>query len=93
MQWSDVRAAYPEQWLIVEALEAYTTEDHQRHLARISVVEQCPDGNSAFRRYRQLHESYPERELYFVHTSRPELTILERQWLGIRKPYGTATER
>lgn len=85
MQWSDIRAAYPDQWLIVEALEAFTTPDQQRHLSCLSVVERCSDGGNALSRYRQLHQQYPERELYFVHTSRSELSIIERQWLGIRR--------
>ena len=84
MQWSHIREAYPEQWLIIEALEAFTTPDQKRQLSRLSVVEQCSDGLNAFLRYRQLHLAYPERELYFVHTSRSELNILERQWLGVR---------
>ena len=83
MQWSDIRTAYPDQWLIVEALEAFTTTDQHRHLSRLSVVEQCSDGNNALARYRQLHQQYPERELYFVHTSRSELDIIER---SARKP-------
>jgi hypothetical protein len=48
-------------------------------------VEVCPDGKAAMQRYRRLHRQYPDRELYFVHTSRPELDIIERQWLGIRR--------
>jgi len=85
MQWENIRTAYPEQWLIVEALEAFTTPEQYRQLSRLSVIEQCSDGLNAFSRYRQLHAVHPEREFYFVHTSRPELTIIERQWLGVRR--------
>ncbi|HID50949.1 MAG TPA: hypothetical protein EYP41_02785 [Anaerolineae bacterium] len=84
MNWSEIRAAYPEQWLIVEALEAHTTADNQRIPDRLAVIETCPDGSSAMQRYRELHLEYPQREFYFVHTSRENLTIRERQWLGIR---------
>lgn len=93
MQWSEIRTAYPDQWLIVEALEAHTTESRERKLDSISVVEQCTDGSNAFARYRQLHNSFPERELYFVHTSRSDLRIREQQWLGIRKRHESAAER
>lgn len=92
MQWSDIRTAYPDQWLIVEALEAFTTADQRRHLSSLSVIEQCSDGSNAFSRYRQLHLQYPERELYFAHTSRVELNIIERQWLGIRRLHGSVAE-
>jgi hypothetical protein len=30
--------------------------------------------------YRQWHQPFPVREVYFVHTSREELDIRERQW-------------
>ena len=27
MKWSEIRTSYPDHWLVVEALEAHTTED------------------------------------------------------------------
>lgn len=83
MKWNDVRQHYPHQWLIIEALEARTI-DKQRILDRVAVVETCPDGTIAIRRYQELHKQYPQRELYFVHTQRQELDIVERRWVGIR---------
>ena len=85
MNWSDIRATYPEQWLIVEALEAHTTEDSQRLFDRLAVIETCVDGKTAMQRYRELHQEHPQREFYFIHTSRKELIIHERHWLGIRR--------
>lgn len=85
MEWSKVRQTYPDQWLVVEALEAQTMTNSQRHIKRLAVVEPCTDGRSAMQSYRRLHQQYPEREFYFVHTSREELDIRERQWLGIRR--------
>ncbi|HSB72157.1 MAG TPA: hypothetical protein VLT62_22745 [Candidatus Methylomirabilis sp.] len=85
MLWPEVRNAYPSQWLVVEALEAQTMAGNRRRLGRLAVIESCPDGNTAFQRYRHLHQEYPAREFYFVHTSREELDIRERQWLGIRR--------
>ena len=84
MLWPDIRNAYPNQWLIVEALEAHTTSEHQRQLDRLAVIEVCENGLSVMGRYRKLHQEYPQREFYFVHTSREELEIQERQWHGIR---------
>jgi hypothetical protein len=66
-----------------EALQAHNTGD-QRELDRLAVVEECAGGTIAFQRYQDLHLQYPEREYYFVHTSRARLAILERRWLGIR---------
>ena len=47
----------------------------------------------ALRRYRELHAKYPRREFYYVHTDRPELDILERQWVGIRRGNAVRLER
>jgi hypothetical protein len=86
MIWSEVREAYPEQWLIIEALVAQT-KNNQRQLERIAVIESCPDGSTALQRYRQLRQQYPDREFYYVHTQREQLEIRERQWLGVRRSY------
>ena len=80
-----MRVAYPDQWLIIEALSAYTTLKHVRVIERLSVIEQCINGAAAFTHYRALHQQVPEREFYFVHTSRTELKIQEVQWLGVRR--------
>ena len=85
MTWNEIREIYTNQWLIIEALEAHTTSDNQRVLNRLAVIETCSDGSDAMQRYRQLHQIYPQREFYFVHTSRKELDIRERQWHGIRR--------
>ena len=50
MIWSDIRQAYPQQWLIVEALEANTTPENRRILERLAVIDTCADGNSAMQR-------------------------------------------
>lgn len=34
--------------------------------------------------YGELHHLDPQRELYVLHTDRPDLDIEERRWLGIR---------
>ena len=84
MHWSDVRTTYPSQWLVIEALQAHS-EGNRRILNRIAVVEVCPDSVTAMQTYRRLHQRYPLREFYFVHTSRASLDIEERRWVGIRR--------
>ena len=93
MQWFEIRDAYPNEWLIIEALQAHTTTSHQRQLDKIAVVERCSDGGSAMQSYRHLHQQYPVREFYFVHTSREELDIREQQWLGIRRNDAVISDR
>lgn len=92
MHWSEVRKAYPNQWLVVEALQAHTTQEHRRCIDRIAVVDHCSDGSAALDSYRRLHQQYPSREFYFVHTSREELDIREQQWLGIRRSHAHRAE-
>ena len=90
MQWPEIRKVYPDQWLVIEALEAHTTPDRHRVLDRLAVVERCLDGAAAFQSYRRLHHQYPQREFDPVHTSREELKIEERRWVGIRRVHATA---
>lgn len=84
MEWNEVREIHPDQWLIIEAIETHT-DDQQRFLDKIAVVERCPDGAAAMKRYRQLHQVHPLREFYFIHTSRKEIDILERHWAGVQR--------
>ena len=89
MQWPEIRNAYPDQWLVIEALEAHTTPDRHRILDRLAVVDRCSDGAAAFQVYRRLHQQYPQREFYSVHTSNEEFEIEERPWSGIRRAHET----
>ena len=91
MQWSQVRKTYPEQWLVIEAIEAHS-EKNRRLLDQIAVVEVCPNGTVAMQRYRHLHQQYPQREFYFAHTGREQLDIRERHWLGVRRGHALNAE-
>ena len=39
-----------------------------RYLDHLTVVEERPDGKAAIKRYRPLHQQYPEREFYFIYS-------------------------
>jgi hypothetical protein len=41
MRWTEVRAAHPDQWLVIEALDPHSENDH-RVFDRIAVIETCP---------------------------------------------------
>lgn len=92
MTWDEIRAVYPEQWLVIEALAAHTQTNHVRCLDNIVVLEQCQGGSEALTRYQKLHHDNPRRELYFVHTGRAELEIREQQWIGIRGTYAASNQ-
>lgn len=83
MVWQDIREHYPQQWLLIEAIKAHS-QANKRILDQLAVVGTFPDSVSAMQGYAQLHREAPERELYVFHTSRAELDVTERQWLGIR---------
>jgi len=78
MRWTDVCAAYPCQWLVVEALECHV-EVHgdacRRVLDRLEVIELCADGRAAMHRYRELKRQLPNKQLCFIHTSYPALEL------------------
>jgi hypothetical protein len=83
MQWAEIRAQYPDEWLLVEAIVAHS-EASRRIVEQLAVIGHFPDSAVAMHSYQQLHQAAPERELYVLHTSREALEITERRWLGIR---------
>ncbi len=83
MHWSEIRRHYPDEWLLIEAIEARSENGH-RILEDIAVVAAFSDSVAAMKRYGRLHHEAPQRELYVCHTKREDLEIRERRWLGIR---------
>lgn len=83
MQWQEIRQHYPQQWLLLEAIQAHT-EANKRILDQLAVLETFTDSVTAMKRYAQLHHDLPDREFYVFHTGREALDITERIWLGIR---------
>lgn len=82
MKWQDIQVAYPNAWLVVEAIQSHQ-EDNLFVPDDLAVVETCCNGADAFAAYRRRHRANPEREWLFVHTSRPHLRVEQRPWLGI----------
>ena len=83
MPWSEIRERYPHQWLLLEATEAHSSGG-QRILESLTVLETCPDGLSAMRKYGEIHAQDPHRELYVLHTDRETVEIEEVHWAGVR---------
>ena len=84
MKWEDVRADYPDQWVVFEALHACSGPESIRHVDDVAVLHRCGDGGEAMAVYRRLHRDNPGKEFYFVHTSREDLDIEEHVWVGAR---------
>jgi hypothetical protein len=83
MRWNEIRASYPEQWVLVEALDAHS-EPNRRVVESMALLETFVDSPTAWKAYSKLHKENPQRELYIAHTSQPQLEIMERSWLGVR---------
>jgi hypothetical protein len=84
MEWQLIREHHPQQWLLLEAIKAHS-HAKKRVLEQLAVIGAFPDSVSAMQGYAQLHREAPKRELYVFHTSRAELDVTEREWLGIRE--------
>lgn len=84
MLWQEIRDQYPHRWLLVEAVAA-RSEDGERKLDDLAVVDTFPDAHAAMGSYLARHRRSPERELYVLHTDRERLDIAEREWTGLRR--------
>lgn len=83
MSWDEIRALYPEKWVVVEALVA-RTEGDRRVIDSLVVTFVGNDGQAAWRAYAELHGREPERELLVLHTARETLDITVKRWCGLR---------
>ena len=83
MTYPEIRQAHPNIWLLLEASKAHT-QDEYRILEDLAVLNVFETSFDALKAYRELHHVHPNRELYVVHSSKPEIIIKERVWLGIR---------
>lgn len=83
MNWETVRIHFPDQWILLEAIEAHS-DNGRRIIDRISVINKYDQSKEALNEYKMLHSQEPSRELYVAHTSKEELKIIERRWLGVR---------
>ncbi|WP_138417319.1 hypothetical protein [Aquibacillus sediminis] len=84
MLWGEVRKAYPDKWVVFEAIEAHSDSNY-RIVDEIAVIDSFDDSMDAFRRHNELQKKKTNRELYFFHTSREDLDIYEKKWTGLRK--------
>lgn len=85
MKWEDVRQAFPNEWILIEAIEAFTNDENERILVDIVPIEKFSDSPKAMRAYQELHRESPTREFYVLHTSRIEPKIMEKRWVGVRR--------
>ncbi len=84
MVWEDVKKLFPSQWLLIEAVDAYT-DGPNRIIQQVAVIESFnEDSKKALRKYLDLHKVHKDREYYVVHTSKDQLNFEELKWVGVR---------
>lgn len=85
MKWEEVRQAFPEQWVLIEAVQAYTNEESERILEEVTPLKKFSNSPDAMKTYQDLHRGNPTRELYVLHTNREDPHIIEKKWVGVRR--------
>ncbi|WP_047985878.1 hypothetical protein [Ornithinibacillus californiensis] len=84
MKWEQVRKQYPEQWVLVEAISAYS-ENSTRYVEELSIISNFSDSTIAWKEYKKLHLAEPSREYYIFHTDHETLDIKEEKFIGVRR--------
>jgi len=74
MTWQELRTLYPEQWVLVEAIEA-ATQNGQRIIANLHLIGDFDNWHKAWEQYKVLHRIDRQREYYVLHTSKQTLDI------------------
>ncbi|GAX90014.1 hypothetical protein [Effusibacillus lacus] len=82
MKWQEVQERFPDEWIVFEAVKAHS-EDGHRCVDELIVIDRYNDSLDAMRRYKELHRDNPQKEYYFLHTSRRELRFQEI-WAGVK---------
>jgi len=83
MKWNAIRIKHPNTWTLVEATVAHS-ENKMRVLDELEVIGVFEESPSALKQYKAEHHNNPMRELFVLHTSRENIDVEERRWVGIR---------
>jgi hypothetical protein len=84
MKWEQVREQFPEQWVLVEAISAYS-KNSIRYLEELSVISKFPESTLAWKEYKKLHLAEPSREYYIFHTDHETIEVKEQKFIGVRR--------
>jgi hypothetical protein len=84
VKWEQVREQFPEQWVLVEAISAYS-ENNIRYLEEVAVISNFSDSTLAWKEYKKLHLADRSREYYIFHTDHKTIEIKEQKFMGVRR--------
>jgi len=57
MKWEDVCQAFPNQWLLIEVVEAYTNDENERVLVGVTPLNRFSTSTAAMNAYQQMHKT------------------------------------
>jgi hypothetical protein len=79
VKWEQIRENYPEQWVLVEAIFAYS-KNSIRYFEELSFISNFPDSTLAWKEYKKLHLADPSREYYIFHTDHETIEVKEQKF-------------
>jgi hypothetical protein len=83
MKWEEVRAAFPDRWVVFEALDS-RVENGQMIVEDVAVVNQFgTDGFAAQKQANVLLKRHFNRRYFFYHTARERIEIEVRDQFGL----------
>jgi hypothetical protein len=86
MKWEQIREQYPEQWVLVEAISAYS-KNSIRHIEELAVISNFPESTPAWKEYKKLHLADPSHEYYIFHTDHETIEVKEQKFIGVRRQF------
>lgn len=84
MKWAQIRGQYPEQWVLVEAINAYPKNSF-RYIEDLSIISNFTDSTFAWKEYKKLYLDNLSREYYIFHTNHKTIEVEEQRFIGVRK--------
>jgi hypothetical protein len=82
MKWPEIRNQYPDRWVLVEAISAYSS-NNKRYINEMAFIADFIETKDAWTAYKDRHLSEPAREYYIFFTSNETLEVLEQPFIGI----------
>lgn len=79
MKWEEVRHAFPEQWVLIEVVQAHTNEHSERILDDMDPLKKFSNSPEAMKICQEIHRYDLGREVYVLHTSRKEPHIMQKK--------------
>ncbi len=79
MDWQKIRETYPDRWVLVEAIDAYTEQGMRMVPSLVLIDAFADDWYVAWDAYVGWHTHYPDREFYVINTEneRIEITVMD----------------